>query len=197
MARSLQFYGDGISFWVVFSQSFWLRVLPGVHALFSQDGFSLVQPERILGCGQTCGVSFWPFPNSSSWWRLISSAFLTRTSWRKTTHANGYHGAWPGCVVSINVLPLTLNIAVKDLLLTWITCFAVIMEGARIWHINVNVNSALLVMEIWIPGRGWGTQSVYWHNVIVSNFIYCSIAFYIVLKLPTIFIIELRKYIKP
>ena len=140
-----------------------------VHALFSQDGWQ----RGFWGGGQTCGVSFWPFPNSSSWWRLISSAFLTRTSWRKTTHANGYRGAWPGCVVSINVLPLTLNIAVKDLLLTWITCFAVIMEGARIWHINVNVNSALLVMEIWIPGRGWGTQSVYWHNVIVSNFIYC------------------------
>ena len=169
MTCSLGFYGDGISFWVVLCQSFWLWVFPG--------GARLVQPrwmlERTLGSGRTGGVSFWPFPNSSSWWRLISSAFLTRTSWRKTTHANGYHGAWPGCVVSINVLPLTLNITVKDLLLTWITCFAVIMEGARIWHTNVNMNSALLVMEIWIPGPGWGTQSVYWHNVIVSNFIYC------------------------
>ena len=41
-----QVYGDGISFWVVFSQSFWLRVLPG--------GARLVQPRgmperRILG----------------------------------------------------------------------------------------------------------------------------------------------------
>ena len=34
------FYDDGISFQIVFNQSFWLRVLPGeqVHALFSQDG---------------------------------------------------------------------------------------------------------------------------------------------------------------
>ena len=31
-------YGDGISFWVVLSQSFRLRVLPGGAALFSQDG---------------------------------------------------------------------------------------------------------------------------------------------------------------
>ena len=55
MAHSLRFfYGDGISFWVVFSQSFPLRVLPG--------GAHLVQPRwmpgRILGGGQTCGVFF-------------------------------------------------------------------------------------------------------------------------------------------
>ena len=84
--------GDGISFRVVFSQSFWLRVLPG--------GTLLVQPrwilERILGGGQTCGVSFWPFPNSSGWWRSINPLFLTRTSCCKTTYANGFYGAWPG-----------------------------------------------------------------------------------------------------
>ena len=52
---SLGFYGDGISFWVVFSQSFSLRVLPG--------GTCLVQPiwmpaRRILEGVQTRGVSF-------------------------------------------------------------------------------------------------------------------------------------------
>ena len=104
MAHSLWFYGDGISFGVVFSQSFWLRVLPG--------GACLVQPRwmpvrRILGDGWTCGVSFWPFPDSSGWWWLISSVFLNRTSCRKTAHANGYYGAWPGWAVSISVLPLT------------------------------------------------------------------------------------------
>ena len=89
--------GDGISFWVVFSQLFWLRVLP--------HGACLVQPRwmserRILGGGQTCGVSFWPLLNSSGWWSLISSVFLTRTS-HKTTHANGYYGAWPGWAVLV------------------------------------------------------------------------------------------------
>ena len=61
----------------------------------------------ILGSGRTHGVSFRPFPNSSVWWWLVSSVFLIRISCHKTTHANGYYGAWPGWVVSISVLPLT------------------------------------------------------------------------------------------
>ena len=102
MACSLEFYGDGISFRVVLSQSFWLRVLPG--------GVRLVQPRRmperrILGSGRTCGVSFWPFPNSSGWWGLISFVFLSRISYPNTTHANGYYGAWPGWAVSISASP--------------------------------------------------------------------------------------------
>ena len=103
MACSLGFHGDGISFRVVLSQSFWLRVHPG--------GVHLVQPRwmperRILGGGQTGGVSFWPFLSSSGWWRLISSLFLTRTSCRKTTYANSYYAARPGWVVSVSMLPL-------------------------------------------------------------------------------------------
>ena len=64
---------DGISLRVVFSQSLWFT-----------------QPRRILGGGRTRGVSFWPWPNSSSWWRLISSVFLTRPSCRKVSDAGGY-----------------------------------------------------------------------------------------------------------
>ena len=52
-------------------------------------------------------VSFGSFPNSSDWWWLISSVFVTRTSCPKTAHANGYYGEWPGWVVSVTVLPLT------------------------------------------------------------------------------------------
>ena len=81
-------------------------------------GARLVQPRwmperRILVGGRTCGVSFWPFLNSSGWWRLISSVFLTRTSCHKTTHANAYYGAWPGWAVSISVLPLTLPTSIQ------------------------------------------------------------------------------------
>ena len=63
--------------------------------------------EKDSGRCRTWGVCFWPFLNSSGWWWLISSVFLTRTSCHKTTHANGYYGAWPGCMVSVRVLPLT------------------------------------------------------------------------------------------
>ena len=63
--------------------------------------------RRILGSGRTRGVSFWPFQNSSGWWWLTSSVFLIRTSCHKTTHANGYYGAWPGWAASVSVLPLT------------------------------------------------------------------------------------------
>ena len=48
------------------------------------------------------------FPNSSGWWWLISSMFLSRTSCHKTTHANSYYGAWPGWAVSVSMLPLTV-----------------------------------------------------------------------------------------
>ena len=49
------------------------------------------------------------FPELFGWWWLISSIFLIRISCHKTTHANGYYGAWPGWAVSIlaSVLPLT------------------------------------------------------------------------------------------
>ena len=83
-----------VSFWVVFSQSFWLRVLPG--------GACLIQPRwmperRILGGGQTCGVSFWPFLNSSCWWCLISSVFLTRTSCKWLLWCPARQGGFSQC----------------------------------------------------------------------------------------------------
>ena len=75
-------------------------------------GTCITQPRwmlarGILESGRTRGVSFRPFPNSSSWWWLISSVFFTRISCHKTAHANSYYGAWPGWAVSISVLPLT------------------------------------------------------------------------------------------
>ena len=66
----------------------------------------------ILGSGWTGSVSSRPFPNSSGWWWLISSIFLIRISCHKTTHANGYYGAWPGWAVSISVLPLTTGLSI-------------------------------------------------------------------------------------
>ena len=66
--------------------------------LFSSGGQSI---------GVSVSTSVLPM-NSSGWWWLISSVFLTRTSCHKTTHANSYYGAWPGWAVSVSVLRLTL-----------------------------------------------------------------------------------------
>ena len=95
-------YGDGASFRVVFGQSFGLRVLP--------SGTCIAQPRwmpvrRILGGGQTQGVSFQPFPDSSGWWWLVSSVFLTRTSCHKILQM--VTGAWPEWVVLVSVFHLT------------------------------------------------------------------------------------------
>ena len=72
-----------------------------VHALFSQGGCQREGFWEVDG-------HVWPFLNYSRWWWLIGSVFLTRTSCRKTTHANCYYGAWPGWAISVNVLPLTM-----------------------------------------------------------------------------------------
>ena len=76
------------------------------HASLSQDGF---QWGGFWEVGRTYGLVsplfFWPFPNSSSLWWLVSSAFLTRTSCCKITHENGYCGAWPGWAVSVSGSP--------------------------------------------------------------------------------------------
>ena len=61
MAQSLGFFGDGISFWVVFGQSFWQG--SSWSACIAQPRW---RPAKILGGGRTCGISFWPFPNSSA-----------------------------------------------------------------------------------------------------------------------------------
>ena len=79
-------------------------VFPG-GARIAQPRWMLAR--GILGSGRTRSISFRPSANSSGWWWLISSIFLIRISCHKTTHANGYHGTWPGWVVLINVLPLT------------------------------------------------------------------------------------------
>ena len=68
VACCLMFCVDEISFWVVFGQSFWLRVLPGGSCI-AQPRWMLAR--GILGGGWTRSVSFWPFLNSSSWWWLI------------------------------------------------------------------------------------------------------------------------------
>ena len=73
-----------------------------VHALFSQDG---CQREGFWEV-----VRYVVFPFDLSWTLPVGGGLfcvLTRTFCRKTNHANGDYGAWPGWEVSVSVLPLT------------------------------------------------------------------------------------------
>ena len=64
--------------WLAVSRFMVMGLVSGLSFLFGlRDlpcGACLVQPRwmperRILGGSRTGGVSFWPFPNSSGWWR--------------------------------------------------------------------------------------------------------------------------------
>ena len=81
-------------------------VFPG-GACIAQPRWMLAR--GILGSGRARGVFFRPFPNSSGWWWLVSSVFLTGISCHKIIHTHGYYSAWPGWAVSVSVLPLTVT----------------------------------------------------------------------------------------
>ena len=55
MARSLWFYGDGVTFWVVSGPSPWFRVLPGGATSLSQDG---CQQRGFWEVGRTYGLAY-------------------------------------------------------------------------------------------------------------------------------------------
>ena len=73
------------------------------YASLNQDGF---QRGGFWEVERHTAISFEPFLNSSGWWWLVSSVFLTRTSCHKIIHTNGYCGAWPVWAVSVSVFPL-------------------------------------------------------------------------------------------
>ena len=84
--------------WDWFPGFFWplcLRVL-SVSTWIAQPKW--LPAGRTLGGGGTRGVSVWPFPNSSSWWWLVSSVILTRTSCLVQMVT---YGAWSGWGVSV------------------------------------------------------------------------------------------------
>ena len=116
-------------------------VFPGC-ARIAQPRWMLAR--GILGSEWTDSVSSRPFPNSSGWWWLISSVFLIRISCHKTTHANGYYGAWPVWAISISGLPLTTP--------PWETsyskCFLGIGAG-----ISFFCNFFLLCLGVGLPSR--------------------------------------------
>ena len=193
MAHRLQFYGVGISFRVVFSQSFWLWVLPGGAYLVQPNGcqregfwevvrhvvspFDLSRTLQVQfsSVAQSC-LTLWDPMNrstpgltvhhqlpeftqtpSSGWWRLISSVFLTGTSCRKTTYANGYYGAWPGWAVSISVLPLTKPVNLKGNQ-SWIFIGRTDAEAPILWPLDVK---SRLIGKDSDAGKDWTQKRKY------------------------------------
>jgi len=105
----------------------------------------------ILGSGWTRSVSFRLFPNSSGFWWLISSVFLIRIPYRKTTHANGYYGAWPGWAVSINVLPLTIaRLSLVSVEMRWSQSILIVMKSVFVLEMV-----CYLDMELWTFPVTW------------------------------------------
>ena len=95
-------YGGGIKTnpnWLSLANHSDSESFMAVHALFSQDG---CQRE---GFWEVVRHVVSPFDLSQT--LPVDSMFLTRTSCRKTAHANSHCGARPGWVVSVSVLPLT------------------------------------------------------------------------------------------
>ena len=76
----LGFMGMGLISWSSLANHSYFGSFLLVHTLLSQDGF---HQGRFWEGDRTCGISFWPFPNSSSWWWLVISVFPIRTCWLK------------------------------------------------------------------------------------------------------------------
>ena len=85
-----------------------------VYALFNQDGCQRERFWEVVGHVE----SPFEFSRTLPVGEGFLVVFFTRTSCLKTTHANGYYGAWPGWAVSVSVLPLTKPQGLLSLILS-------------------------------------------------------------------------------
>ena len=97
MASSLRFYGDEISL-----QQIFLTQSPSWSC--TPCSAKMDAREKDSGRWQDMWCLLMTFPKL---FRLVVAYQFRLTACRKTTHANGYYGAWPGWLVSVSVLPLT------------------------------------------------------------------------------------------
>ena len=70
-----------------------------VYVLLSQDGRQQGGFWEVRHVASPFGLS--------SWWWLVSSELLTRTSCYKIIHTNAHYGTWPGWMVSVSGFPRT------------------------------------------------------------------------------------------
>ena len=99
MAHSLGFCGGGLSFWVVFSQSFYSVSFLVVNTLFSQDG---CQGE---GLWEVVGHVVSPFDPSGILPVVGGLLVLCSLPGPPVIRPNSYCGEWPGWAVSVPCLP--------------------------------------------------------------------------------------------
>ena len=102
VAFDLGFYEDGISFWVISSQSPWFRIFSGGTCIVQQKCLPM---RRTLGGARHVASS----SDYSQILLLVSSVFLTRTSCPQITHTDGSYVAWPEWAISGSLFPLIVK----------------------------------------------------------------------------------------
>ena len=78
---------------------------------------------------------------------LLVPYSLSRIFCHKTTHADGYYGAWPGWAVSISVLPLT----------------EVLAEAKGTWNWMVKADLCDNPFMQWLATKGKFRCSILWY----------------------------------
>ena len=105
VARSLSFMVMGL----VSSWSLAIILIQSLSRWHTHRSAKMDASERDSGKWTDTRCLLSTFPELFRLVVAYSCVFLIRISCHKTTHANGYYGAWPGWAVSISVLPLTLG----------------------------------------------------------------------------------------
>ena len=102
VAFHLGFYDDGISFWVISSQSLWFSIFSGGTRIVQQKCLPM---RRTLGGARHVASS----SDYSQILLLVSSVFLTRTSCPQITHTDGSYVAWPEWAISGSLFPVIVK----------------------------------------------------------------------------------------
>ena len=122
--------------------------------------------------------------------------FLTRTSCRETTHANGYCGAWPGWVVSISVLLLTQG-TLKSLLQHHSSKASILQRSAfftvRLSHPYMTTGKTIALTRQTFVGKGMSLLLNMLSRLVITFFPRSKRLLLSWLQAPSAVILEPRK----